>query len=71
VSEPPVKELYAQRDQQFRDECDAVELVDCDRFGAPGNECKGCPAWEGLKARLVAKTTAGEEPGVLVRRSSP
>lgn len=61
--------LYANRDAEFRSACDAIPLADCDRIGTVATGCEGCPAWEALKERVAARTTASEQPGVLTRRS--
>jgi hypothetical protein len=60
--------LYANRDDEFRSACDAIPLADCETHSLPST-CDGCPAWEGLKARVSARMTAGAEPGVITRRS--
>jgi hypothetical protein len=47
--------LYALRDAQFREECDAMPWEQCDRTPETETGCDGCPAWDGLRARIEAK----------------
>lgn len=62
--------LYRYRDDDFRAACEATPLEACSRYETAGELCSGCPAWEGLRARVTARLTAGEIPGVLVARAT-